>query len=152
MMVYELGKRTFLKMLFIGLPGTLIFGEGVFVSQAISQKPMVVYVEEFGHSYEKAPEIYNLGVSVSKNLRINLIKKGLDVRDRYEADTDIVIYGQCDEFREERRGVMIHINIGYKTKGKSSGLGVDMYLPQQNFLRNLPAIADQVYNDLMRMY
>lgn len=148
-----MNKRTFLKLAFVSLPGAFVFREWVLITEAISQKPMAVYVEEFGHSYEKAPEIFNLGVSVSKNLRINLIKKGLDVRDRYDADIDIVVYGQCDEFHEERRGVVIHINIGYKFKGKSlSGMGVDMYLPQQNFLKNLPAIADQVYNDLIRIY
>ncbi|MCJ7816686.1 MAG: twin-arginine translocation signal domain-containing protein [Candidatus Aenigmarchaeota archaeon] len=147
-----ISRRGFLKGA-AGLAGAAIFGEG-FLKQmeAWAQDGVSVYIEDFTESYltdQFQHTANNIGLSVSKNLKLNLNSRGITIADN--PDGGIIVWGHCEERYDNSQGPMIYVNIGYKINGRPVKGGVTEYYPVGQQMFKMGDITNKVYSDLMQL-
>jgi hypothetical protein len=121
------------------------------VAKAWAEDGVSVYVEDFTEGSQRdPPAMYNMGSSFSKELKINLSNKGVNVVEG--SDDGITIFGHCTEISDPIKGHLIRVNFGYKVNGKSiDGFGGSDYFNSSQYNDKIWEITNFIYNELMRL-
>ncbi len=149
-----ISRRGFLKSATI-FTGAAILGEGLVKQMGAwaEENGTSVYIEDFTESYlTSQPVLKNIGNSVSKNLKVNLTRKGINLKQK-SSDSHITILGHCEEmFEGGGKGIMVHINISYRNSDKAfNGRGIDEYFPIDSYRNKIQEISKRVYEDIIHL-